>query len=1071
MVKLQDYYNARDTIEEFLRLELIGPVSVDETLRERPDTVYSLGVLWPRRHGLESISEANEDVEFFLDELADVGADTQLSDLVFSNLEEELDDASSRVLNTNVYKPSGLGITVMVPPDVRQIKVRFTGARYRFEEQEEIRERILPDGDVASRKWNVSLYHREPFDTGQLALDVVDNKVYPEDWPNIEIAIFVRHRYADGSRLVTVCVTNTAIPETTSLVEVAQNAVFQSLLELNIDSSFVSLEEKEAVRHDLELQTLNMLYRNAANFAVGHGCSVKWEREDGKVRQITSEFIPSVDLVPMEPRLIDNELRLDLEFWSRCKRKDGVYSLQSLVDRYWEWLGDLKLKARNIPGYKRAMTASFVNIENCLERLSKGIRVLEKNDLAWQAFQLTNEAMLVQRVNSGKVMGREVAPNTVAWYPFQLAYILQVIPDIVDEDAEWRDVVDLLWYPTGGGKTEAYLGLAAFTLFHRRLSLGVNGSGVAILMRYTLRLLTAQQFERASSLICACDYLRQTKGLPGGEISIGLWVGQSVTPNSIADAEQALQGLRSGRRLLEKNPVQIFSCPFCGEKLDLGCYAIENASLRISCSNANCPFHNGLPIYVIDDDIYAKRPTLLLGTVDKFARIVWQDRTTAIFGSDGLTPPPELIIQDELHLISGPLGSLAGLYECAVDELCTANNIRPKLIASTATARNATNQIKALYNRDSFQFPPTALDIDDLFFAVRSDPTKRPTRRYLGVCDTGNSMLDLLVRIYGCYLFVIRYLEATGCSEEVVDQYYTIVGYFNTLRELGSSATVISDRVVAYANSLRLHKFKAYAEQVNMEKITIGSHRELTSRRSTQEIKETLEDLDYKYPDRRAISYVLASNMLSVGIDIGRLGVMTVYRQPKLNAEYIQATSRVGRSNPGLVITMYSNLASRDKSHFEQFIYYHDTFYKHVEPTSVTPFSYRSLEKALHAVYVALVRQRVPRLRSNSGAAHYDRNHPEVQRLRRYLLERVEDVAPQALDHASHWLTDFEELWQTIVTSGAELVYSLGNKSESQVTTLLIESEKLNTTEIPSTLNSLRNVDGMSNVYLLEREE
>lgn len=1071
MVNIQDYYNARDTIEEFLRLELIGPVSEDETLRERPDTVYSLGVLWPQRHRLEGTVKADDAVDLLINELHGDEADTQLSDLAFSDLEEDLEDISSRVLNTNAYKPSGLGITVMVPPYVTWIKARFTGARYRFDQQEEIRKRNLRDGSVTSRKWTVSVYHREPFDTGELVLDVANNRVYPDGFPDLELAIFVRHRYADGSRLVTICVTNTSTPKTTSLVDVAQNAVFQSLLELKVDSTFLALEEKNAIHHDLELETLNMLYRNVANFAIGHGCSVKWEMENGSVRQIASEFFPRVDLVPMEPRVIDPGLRLELEFLARCNRRDGVENLHLLVNRYREWLVDLKQKALDISGFKKAMTNSFANIENCLERLSNGIKILKKNDLAWQAFQLTNEAMLMQRVNSGKAMGHQVTPQTVAWYPFQLAYILQVIPDIVEEASEWRDIVDLLWYPTGGGKTEAYLGLAAFTLFYRRLSLGKKSSGVTILMRYTLRLLTAQQFERASSLICACEYLRHTKGIPGGEISIGLWVGQSVTPNSIEDVEKALQDLRLGRRLLEKNPVQIFRCPFCGEKLDVGCYAVEDDSLRISCRNGDCHFSRGLPIYVVDDDIYAKRPTLVLGTVDKFARIVWQDRTTAIFGSDGLTPPPELIIQDELHLISGPLGSLAGLYECAIDELCTSNNIRPKVIASTATVRNATNQIKALYNRDSFQFPPTGLDIDDLFFAVRSDPNKRPSRRYLGICDTGNSMLDLLVRVYGCLLFAAKYLEATGCPAEVVDQYYTIVGYFNTLRELGSSATVISDRVVAYSNSLRLHKFRAYAEQVNMEKITIGSHRELTSRRSTQEIKETLEDLDYRYPDKRAISYVLASNMLSVGIDIGRLGVMTVYRQPKLNAEYIQATSRVGRSNPGLVITMYSNLASRDKSHFEQFIYYHDTFYKHVEPTSVTPFSYRSLEKALHAVYVALVRHKVDRLRSNSDAVHYDRDHPEVRRIRKYLLERVEDVAPEALEHARYWLTDFEELWQSIVTNGAGLVYSLGNKPESQVTTLLIESEKLNTTEIPSTLNSLRNVDGMCNVYLLERKE
>ena len=391
--------------------------------------------------------------------------------------------------------------------------------------------------------------------------------------------------------------------KTTSLVDVAQNAVFQSLLELKVDSTFLALEEKNAIHHDLELETLNMLYRNVANFAIGHGCSVKWEMENGSVRQIASEFFPRVDLVPMEPRVIDPGLRLELEFLARCNRRDGVENLHLLVNRYREWLVDLKQKALDISGFKKAMTNSFANIENCLERLSNGIKILKKNDLAWQAFQLTNEAMLMQRVNSGKAMGHPGYSQTVAWYPFQLAYILQVIPDIVEEASEWRHIVDLLWYQLA--ENGSLLGFGCLTLFYRRLSLGKKSSGVTILMRYTLRLLTAQQFERASSLICACEYLRHTKGIPGGEISIGLWVGQSVTPNSIEDVEKALQDLRLGRLLWRKTLFRYFGVRFAEKRRC--CYAVEDDSLRISCRNGDCHFSRGflfmllMMIYTLSD--------------------------------------------------------------------------------------------------------------------------------------------------------------------------------------------------------------------------------------------------------------------------------------------------------------------------------------------------------------------------------------------------------------------------------------------------------------------------------------
>lgn len=1069
MAKLQDYYRARDLIEELLRQELIGPISTAEILRERPDTTYSLGILWPKKSSL-AFDELSQ-MSLFETEPSKLGGESlEGADLPVTELEDDLEEFAGKIVTANLYKPSGLALTVLVPADVEQIQVRFTGARYFSQLTQDTYERKLEGGETESVTRDVRIYQRKAFDTGSISMAVANGRVRPESFDCVEIALFIRHVFGDHSKLVTVCVTNQSVLDSNNFVSTAENAIFQSELSLSVTKEFLHLGDRGQGTADGEAENLNLLYRNVENYATGHGCAVKWNTEDGRVRSVSSEFLPRVDLTAMEPRIIDEKLRLDLEYWAECGREEGLANLTILIDRYHEWFTKLQERARGLRAYTRALKSTFVNIKNCLERLQNGIVQLKRDDTAWRAFQLMNEAMLRQRINSQKIAGRDLTRAEVHWYPFQLAYVLQIIPDIIDKDSEWQQTVDLLWYPTGGGKTEAYLALSAFTLFFRRLSLKEQGGGVTILMRYTLRLLTAQQFERATALICACEYLRQQHKIPGGEISIGLWVGSGVTPNSIENTKKALVDLRADRTVREGNPVQINTCPFCATPLNLGCYQVDNDSLVISCPNEACHFYTGLPIYVIDEDIYRKRPSLVISTVDKFARIVWEERTVAIFGSDGKTRPPELIIQDELHLISGPLGSLKGLYESAVEELCTYKGMRPKIISSTATARNSVKQIKALYNRDSFQFPPTGLEMDDLFFAVRADAETKPSRRYLGLCDTGNSMLDLLVRVYGCLLFGLEHLKSLDFSEEVIDQYYTIVGYFNTLRELGSSATVISDRVQAYANSLRLHKFKALAEQSGMEQIRIGGHRELTSRRSAQEVKETLADLEYAYPDERALSYVLASNMLSVGIDISRLGVMTVYRQPKMNAEYIQATSRVGRSKPGLVITMYNSISSRDKSHFEHFSYYHNTFYKHVEPTSVTPFSFRALEKALHAVYIALIRHRIPEMRGNNGASRYNSRHPEVRKIREYLLGRVEDVAPDSLPYARHWLGEFEKLWTRLCQSGAEIFYSQRHLSAGAATSLLIESEKDNTTDIPSTLNSLRNVDGVSNVYLLKRE-
>jgi len=760
-----------------------------------------------------------------------------------------------------------------------------------------------------------------------------------------------------------------------------------------------------------------------------------------------------------------------MEYWSFPKRKDGCSQLRVFIDKYRDWLLIQHDNARSITGFDDVISENLAEIAKCIERIDKGVACLEDNDDAWTAFVYMNKAMLMQRVNYKKIDGINLDPATIQWFPFQLSYILQIIPGIVDADNSWRNTVDLLWFPTGGGKTEAYLGLSAFVIFYRRLTKGLQGAGVNIIMRYTLRLLTAQQFERATALICACEYIRKANNIPGGEISIGLWVGLDMTPNKVERAGELIAAIKDGDIVHKENPYQIFNCSFCGTGIDIGCYVIEE-TMRIKCPNQNCFYHAGLPIYVVDEDIYKKRPTLLLSTIDKFARIVWDELTSSLFGTENDTLPPELIIQDELHLISGPLGSISGLYESALDYLCTYNNRAPKIIASTATVRNAKKQINALYNRNCFQFPPSGINLDDTFFAVKAGRESKPARRYVGICESSSSLVDTMVRIYGCLFFTLNYFIASGFEDKIIDQYWTIVGYFNSLKSLGSSATVILERVRLHSESLRRYKFKKYAVSVNMTKILINGFNELTSRKSSKEIKEALEELKYSYPDDRAYSYVLASNMLSVGIDIDRLGIMTVYNQPKTNAEYIQATSRVGRSNPGIIFSLYSALRSRDKSHYEQFIDYHRTFYKHVEPTSVTPYSYRAIEKAFHAVYVALIRHKISNLKANEDAKNYRTSNSQIHEVKQFILDRVKSIDESSYDHAIEWLEKFEGAWEnTAIRKAESFKYSLRGKTPDTIYTLLVEAEKENLSVFPSTLNALRNVDSSSNVYIINRFE
>ena len=375
-----------------------------------------------------------------------------------------------------------------------------------------------------------------------------------------------------------------------------------------------------------------------------------------------------------------------------------------------------------------------------------------------------------------------------------MAFILLNLPSLTnlndpERSHETDAIADLLWFATGGGKTEAYLGLTAYTLALRRLQPPINGRpsdyGVAVLMRYTLRLLTLQQFQRAAALLCACEVIRRNDEGKWGTTNfrLGLWFGRNTTPNTLTAAAESLrQGRVGGRPHMGGTPHQITSCPWCGTEIremhlrvyeapsDVGrCVTYCGDSLgRCEFSEAKAP-KEGLPVMVVDEDIYRRPPALLIATVDKFAQMPWKGETQMLFGqvngvcsrhgfrspeiddanshparnqlpkaqtaTHGPLRPPDLIIQDELHLISGPLGSMVALYEAAIDELCSwevnGKRVRPKVIASTATISRAPDQVRKLFVRKVEVFPPQGTNIRDSFFAIQREIGEEyPGRRY-----------------------------------------------------------------------------------------------------------------------------------------------------------------------------------------------------------------------------------------------------------------------------------------------------------------------------------------------------
>jgi hypothetical protein len=476
--------------------------------------------------------------------------------------------------------------------------------------------------------------------------------------------------------------------------------------------------------------------------------------------------------------------------------------------------------------------------------------------------------------------------------------------------------------------------------------------------------------------------------------------------------------------------------------------------MTIQCPNDNCDFMSGMPLYLIDDDIYSRKPSLLIGTVDKFARMPWAARVSEIFGRGSkYNFPPELIIQDELHLISGPLGTLVGLYESAIDVLCQRENIPPKIIASTATIRRAGEQCKSLFNRGLTQFPPPALDARDTFFAKEVSRDTKPGRLYVGVFAPGKSMKTALLRIYAVLL---QKIFSHSGEKDLRDPYWTLIGYFNSMRELGGALRLVEDDV---RERMRVLSMRENKKQRNIESIE-----ELNSRLASNEIPQRLNAMAAEIGQPDVLDVLLATNMISVGVDVDRLGLMVVTGQPKMSSEYIQATSRIGRKFPGLVVTIYNWTRPRDRSHYERFVGYHSAIYSNVEPTSVTPFASRARDRGLHGVFISLVRHLLLGMAPEEAAVAFSPTHPEVQKIIDIILERVEAIDPTEVDDTRQELELICKRWDILCQTGT--LYYGPSLSNPDLPHLIHQAEaNMEGSLSMATLNSLRDVEGQSGLF------
>ncbi len=990
-------------------------------------------------------------------------ADLVDRDIVGADDDPEAPESQATV-RSGTMAASSLGLSFEVPAEVAAVRVTTTWGRYgRAPSEQHVTEQGRP----------VTVWRRVPVRAAVVVdLDASGDQVLIPDpeTEGVQLRVTVRHR--PGCRLVDLALVN-AQPSAAGSPDLSR--LYQVRIEVTAAGGdaavFVANNDPELSEppadHDDERLELALLYRHHRQYAHGRQCAVDVEVRDGELRawKLTTTSFPAAEVsltVPAGaeemPGLVLDMARLGSQ---DLARDDLIRAVRPLVTGYRAWLERQAERAATDPEiarYGAAAARMLAKGRDIADRLDRAVDLLHDNPTAREAFRFANQAMALQRVRSEMVRARLAQPDRSAdsllddldvpaqrsWRPFQLAFVLLCLPGLTDPahpDAHRSDLdgqAQLLFFPTGGGKTESYLGLTAYTFAIRRLQ-GVVGDGpdardgtdgVAVLMRYTLRLLTAQQFSRAAALTCACEALRRERIASGDTrwgdtpFRVGLWVGSSVTPNTFEEAQRQVEDERIGRGGAG-GVLQLVACPWCGARLSYADLRTDRARRRVLvyCSDpeGRCLFTErrtpgeGIPVLTVDEDLYRLTPALVIATVDKLAQLPWKAATATLFGlvaercprhgwrnpdfdqvcrgrhpaagglpatsAEPVLPlrPPDLIIQDELHLISDALGSLVGLYETVIDRLCSrpgpAGQIRPVLVASTATVRRASDQVEQVFARDLAVFPPQILDAGTTFFSAPVAPSPAtPGRRYRGILASGERMTAIEIRVVAAVLEHAQALfDRHGAA---ADPYMTVADYFTSTRDLASMRRLVDDDI---ADRLSSRQVRTRRRRPNVS--------ELTSRMPSDRISATLADLETPFdptfdtsaaldalraearagqpltarrPDgvRQPLDVLLATSMLQVGVDVPRLGLMAVTGQPKNTAEYIQATSRVGRDprRPGLVLTIYQWARPRDLAHYETFGHYHATFGAMVEGLTTTPFSDRALDRGLTGILVTALR-------------------------------------------------------------------------------------------------------------------
>ena len=1055
----------RKRLIDWVRQQLIGPpdsTSDSPVLSDvLPTERFPCGALYPTSKWGEGIDPASEDVDEAVGTAKAAG-------------ESSVEPAVVR----RYIPPSSLGFSFFIKGEDIRFQVLCRAVGYEHKERDEegrfkndwIRKELV-SGQGDDEECEI------------ISCPGKDQSQSFDKLVNNEASVDVQWRHFADGWIVTVSLCNAQELDSASgreyVDERAKKTLFEASLRCVIEAGDVGVYPRvDRSLLDQEEQEIELQYARRHIYAIGHGCAANWDVKDGKVEELRSETMPAVEVPQMtadtgsggEPVLLLARLaKIDNDHASLLPELDDF------ISGYASWVASQQGEIPDLPADDRTAASRMVERMNtAVSRMRVSLRLLGDNAQARLAFALANLAMLKQMRQYDHLHGKDRADDAYRWRPFQLAFLLTTLESTANEDSEFRDTVDLIWFPTDGGKTEAYLGLIAFQIALRRLRHSDTGGGTTILMRYTLRLLTRDQFIRATRLICALELMRRERDdLGSAPITIGMWVGEATSPNTF---QKVAELVKNAIAASEKPELVLDRCPWCGQGFEADRnYDSTTKHFHFLCRNQECGFglspDGVLPCNVVDEALYAEPPTMLVATVDKFARLAWEERSNAFFGGTQHRPP-ELIIQDELHLIASALGSVAGLYEAAIDTVLQLRGVYPKYIASTATIRMADQQVKQLYGREVAVFPPPGLKCDDAYFARTVSLDQRPGRIYVGYLAPMLNRQQCLAPLAAALLLAPHVLFGDQHEQDLLDAWWTQVVYHGSLKGVGNSHTAFASdvrdfmRLLSGSSDARANE----NEEAKKQERSTPTIAQLTSLQTAVQNAEIFARLSKTRVEDGCLDAVLATNMISVGLDVARLALMIINGQPLTTAEYIQASSRVGRSEtPGVVFANYYREQARSLSHYESFRAYHEAFYRFVEPTSVTPYTYQARLRALPAALVIVMRHGGFGLLNNGAAANFDPNDLQVAKAVEQLKQRCILSAPDKEDEVSGHIDALIADWQIEVErcriARRKLEYKVPEKDNGRDRLLYNHDDRIR--GLWPILQSLRNVENTALLKVL----